>query len=366
MYSLNINIFGLRKSGLIEGLDHDDVAIIEYVKKFYLSGRGYRHNDMVWIDYKTLMHQNPLLGFNSKSSISRRMKMLEEKGLLYSCQDSERRKYFKVSQAYIDAVDFNVIPDERYNRNGEIIPSKPKNRKGNSEKLQTVSREVQDSEKPHQQTTSAVPSKMEQDAKENKVLFHESNESFHERNAPVASAQHKYIDKQHNYRYINNKHYDHADSANANHHDLDRGQISNNEKSAINGDDSDLVAENANTENRNEAGDSENNEQSTTAADKNDPRTVVDQDYSKPCVGINDPIVEFYAHMGIELDAITSFIQHRRNMKAPMTPSQFITVMEEALKCSVHGFTVAEALDYAQLSGWLKIKPDWLERNACR
>jgi len=70
---------------------------------------------------------------------------------------------------------------------------------------------------------------------------------------------------------------------------------------------------------------------------------------------------------GIEKEAAESFIEHRINIKKPLTQRAFNQAIKSAIECESKGLcTATEALDIAVQEGWKGIKPHWVAEQIKR
>ena len=107
-YTTLINNAGIINSGFGNGrTDLIDWAIIDYIQSWQTSKTAVKVGNMVWISYKHLIDEMPLLGLNTKSSVSARIKKLKELGLIETYQnDLDYRLYAEISQVCFEVVSF--------------------------------------------------------------------------------------------------------------------------------------------------------------------------------------------------------------------------------------------------------------------
>lgn len=96
-YGVYINQAGVADAGLEKATDFIDWAIISYIHDWQTAPRAARVADLVWINYRHLIDEMPLLGLNSKTSISSRMSKLKELGLIEVGYDKDKRLYARIS-----------------------------------------------------------------------------------------------------------------------------------------------------------------------------------------------------------------------------------------------------------------------------
>ena len=102
-YTALLNLAGIHDAGLSDKTDVVDWVIIEYIADWYTAPGVTRRGDKVWINYRHLIAELPLLGLKTKSSVSRRITNLSELGLLNIVHDQDGRLYASIGQAAIDA-----------------------------------------------------------------------------------------------------------------------------------------------------------------------------------------------------------------------------------------------------------------------
>jgi hypothetical protein len=102
-YTALLNLAGIDDAGLSDKTDVVDWVLIEYVADWYTAPNVTRRGDKVWINYKHLISELPLLGLKTKSAVSRRFTNLAGLGLLNIERDDEGRLYAAIGQAALDA-----------------------------------------------------------------------------------------------------------------------------------------------------------------------------------------------------------------------------------------------------------------------
>ena len=119
-YSININQAGVADAGFADGkTDLVDWAIIDYINTFATNPAAVTQNGRVWINYKNLIDQMPLLGLRTKSALSGRISKLQDLGLLSVDYDADKRLFAKLTARCHDAINFRssnstgVRPDEQ-------------------------------------------------------------------------------------------------------------------------------------------------------------------------------------------------------------------------------------------------------------
>lgn len=120
-FAATINLAGIDDAGLSGKTDLSDWVIIEYIADWYTAPKATKRADKVWINYKHLMAQVPILGIKSKSAVSARLHRLAALGLLIVEQDDDGRLFASLGQVAIDVRCFRVdrSPDREGVRENE-------------------------------------------------------------------------------------------------------------------------------------------------------------------------------------------------------------------------------------------------------
>jgi hypothetical protein len=105
-FSIYVNQFGVFNAGLVDKTDLVDWALLDYVADWQLKNKSVKLDEHVWINYRTLMDQMPLLKLNSKGAVSNRIAKLKDLGLITTVTDQDLRIYLKVTELYLDSVKF--------------------------------------------------------------------------------------------------------------------------------------------------------------------------------------------------------------------------------------------------------------------
>lgn len=101
-FTILINQSGIVDAGYSDKTDVSDWIIIEYIADWYTVPTATKRADKVWINYRHLMSELPMLGIKSKSAISARIHKMAALGLLHVEQDDEGRMFASLGQAAID------------------------------------------------------------------------------------------------------------------------------------------------------------------------------------------------------------------------------------------------------------------------
>ena len=106
-YGVYINQAGVADAGFADGrTDLVDWAIIEYIRDWQLSPKATKLGDLVWINYKHLISQMPLLGLNNKQAVSKRVVKLSGLGLIHTDHDGHGRVFCKLSELCLSIISF--------------------------------------------------------------------------------------------------------------------------------------------------------------------------------------------------------------------------------------------------------------------
>ena len=154
-YSININQRAAVELGLSSIVDIIDLALFDAFKSFANSARVGKRIDpdgtiWFWIAYAEILNELPLCRINTKDGIYRRMKRLEEAGIIIFNPDNQRlcKTFFRWGPNY-DAMERHVPTDEK----PKVIPDlRMKNRRGTDEKPK-----VPTDEKPNNHNTTLNP-----------------------------------------------------------------------------------------------------------------------------------------------------------------------------------------------------------------
>ena len=105
-FTFLFNQAGIFDAGLADKTDFNDWAIMEYISEWQVHGSAFKIDGFVWMDYKHLLEQMPMLSVRSKSGLSNRVKKLRELNLLDSFQNEEFKLFVKVTDFYSSIVYF--------------------------------------------------------------------------------------------------------------------------------------------------------------------------------------------------------------------------------------------------------------------
>lgn len=92
-YSININQAGIADAGFADKTDLVDWALIDYIYAWQNNPAATRVGSLVWISYKHLISEMPLLGLKTKQAVSARMSKLKALSLIAVEYDSDKRLY---------------------------------------------------------------------------------------------------------------------------------------------------------------------------------------------------------------------------------------------------------------------------------
>ena len=92
-FTISINQFAIVSAGLHEHTDLTDWAILEYIMSRQSDPNAIRIGGRVWINYRRLRGEMPLLRLNSRQAVSKRIQKLRKLGLISVDHDSEGRSF---------------------------------------------------------------------------------------------------------------------------------------------------------------------------------------------------------------------------------------------------------------------------------
>ena len=106
-YTILINQAGIADAGYADGrTDLTDWAIIEYIHAWQANPKATVRDGLVWVNYKHLIAEMPLLGLNTKQAVSNRIAKLRELGLIQIDHDSDKRTYAGLTGAVHGIINF--------------------------------------------------------------------------------------------------------------------------------------------------------------------------------------------------------------------------------------------------------------------
>ena len=109
-YTVLINQAGISEAGYADKTDYSDWALIDYIDSWINNPRATTRDGRVWINYRYLMAQMPLLGTKSKSSITNRLARLQSLGLISIDHDQDKRVFAALTPKCHDIINFKAIP----------------------------------------------------------------------------------------------------------------------------------------------------------------------------------------------------------------------------------------------------------------
>lgn len=105
-YTITINQSALAESGLLHQTDWIEWCIIDYLKDFVLYKDSkrirYENEEYIWLNYRHLLLNMPCLKIVSKSAISKRIRHLQELGLIKTIQATDNSLYYTITDKMID------------------------------------------------------------------------------------------------------------------------------------------------------------------------------------------------------------------------------------------------------------------------
>lgn len=106
-FSTTINHAGVASIGMIGKTDLVDWCLLDYIANFEACEKAKKLGDKVWINFKHLIAEMPMLGLNTKSSVSMRIEKLRKLGLLEKTQSvADQKLYIQTSELYKTASNF--------------------------------------------------------------------------------------------------------------------------------------------------------------------------------------------------------------------------------------------------------------------
>lgn len=109
-YTILINQAGIAAANLTDKTNFDDWAVLDYIAGWQANHRATLRDGHVWINFKHLLSEMPLLRTATKQGVSDIIKKLKDLGLVTAIYDFEKRVYLKPTPLYHDAVSFQACP----------------------------------------------------------------------------------------------------------------------------------------------------------------------------------------------------------------------------------------------------------------
>lgn len=107
-YTITINQHAIFVNGLVNKTDIIDWAIVDYLKDFALYKKArkivHKNEEYIWLNYKHLLVNMPLLNINSKSAITKRINRLKNLGLIKTIQNKDNTLYYTFTDRLIDII----------------------------------------------------------------------------------------------------------------------------------------------------------------------------------------------------------------------------------------------------------------------
>lgn len=122
-YNTVINNAGIIDAGFGEGkTDLVDWAIVDYINCWATNPTATRIGDLVWINYRHMINEMPLLGLNTKQAVSKRIIKLRGLGILRTQYDEDGRVYAGLTMTSHNAINFRVAPVKELPVNPGVHP----------------------------------------------------------------------------------------------------------------------------------------------------------------------------------------------------------------------------------------------------
>lgn len=106
-YSILINQLAVVNNNLHDDTDLIDWALMDYIQQWITHPKAQKLGDKVWINYKHILTEMPLLGLKAKSSISNRVHKLESLGLIETEKDDSFRLFVKMTNKAHQVITFH-------------------------------------------------------------------------------------------------------------------------------------------------------------------------------------------------------------------------------------------------------------------
>ena len=107
-YTILINQAAVVEADLHKTTDLVDWAILEYITAWQTNPEAERNEDFVWINYKHFIAEMPLVGLNTKGSVSRRLTKLERLNLIEKILDEDGRAFCKTTALFHQIIQFKA------------------------------------------------------------------------------------------------------------------------------------------------------------------------------------------------------------------------------------------------------------------
>jgi len=130
LYTITINQVSIVENDLVDKTDMTDWAIINYLQNWYFTDQKktiVKDNKIyVWLNYKHLIKEMPLLKISGKVALSRRFAKLKSLNLIDTVQDNDNSLYFVLTSFCIEIIGFKkseiqeIKKEEK--KEGAVIP----------------------------------------------------------------------------------------------------------------------------------------------------------------------------------------------------------------------------------------------------
>ena len=136
-YSIYTNQYAYKKYEQFSNLDIIDAGIMECIVAFSRNKKCKKlredGEDYFWISHTSIIKDFPMSNIKTKSGIKRRIKKLEDAGLIEIHKDSRQlgRSYYKITNDYSDKIDYSPESDGKQN----VYPSHIYDQVGKQESL---------------------------------------------------------------------------------------------------------------------------------------------------------------------------------------------------------------------------------------
>ncbi len=138
-FSILINQLAVFNAGLADDTDLNDWAIVDYIQSWINHPKAQRMGDKVWLNYKHLIKNMPILSFKTKGAVSARINKLKDFGVIDTEQDDVGRLFVSISELGHSIISF-------HEGSAEIVPVQQ-----NKQAIQSNEQGVQSNEQGVQQ-----------------------------------------------------------------------------------------------------------------------------------------------------------------------------------------------------------------------
>lgn len=110
-YRILINQAGVVMAGLHHRTDLTDWALLNHIYDWETNKRAYRIENKVWINYRNVIEELPLIHLNSKSAVANRINKLRHLELILTSQAEDYRLFVETTELYVSIRDYRAEPE---------------------------------------------------------------------------------------------------------------------------------------------------------------------------------------------------------------------------------------------------------------